>query len=189
MRPIHQGDPGRVNYYTPYPVANGVRDYFLHAGVLEVIRSLCRPCVRGFYRTYGLAPCRSLSCLAHPDHRSSRLRLPTVLYPPPTGGSTGRDGSVCQNRVMFRRNVFNTTYSRLRLSFAPGESCRPTDEPPSDVAISPSARRASHGASHGASHADLAESIRSAGVGRRNRTAAGLRLGREPRRPLAEAAR
>src|SRR5262249_9128857 len=28
MRPIRQGDPDRVNYHTPYPVAEGVRDYF-----------------------------------------------------------------------------------------------------------------------------------------------------------------
>ena len=28
MGPIRQGDPGGVNYHTPYPVAEGVRDYF-----------------------------------------------------------------------------------------------------------------------------------------------------------------
>ncbi len=33
MRPIRQGDPGRVNYDTRYPVANGVRDYLNHERV------------------------------------------------------------------------------------------------------------------------------------------------------------
>ena len=28
MRPIRQGDPDRVNYHTPSPVAKGVRDCF-----------------------------------------------------------------------------------------------------------------------------------------------------------------
>ncbi len=28
MRPIRQGNPDGVNYHTPYPVAEGVRDYF-----------------------------------------------------------------------------------------------------------------------------------------------------------------
>jgi hypothetical protein len=51
-----------------------------------VIRSLCRRCLTGFYRTSGLAPRRSLSRLARPGHRSSRLGLPTALYPPARGG-------------------------------------------------------------------------------------------------------
>src|SRR5262245_6274859 len=28
MRPIHHGNPDRVNYHTPYPIAKGVWDYF-----------------------------------------------------------------------------------------------------------------------------------------------------------------
>jgi len=35
MRPIRQGNPDRVNYYTRYPVAEGVRDYFSRAGVFK----------------------------------------------------------------------------------------------------------------------------------------------------------
>jgi len=37
MRPIDQGNPGRVDYHTPYPVAKGVRDY---VAVLKVLSSL-----------------------------------------------------------------------------------------------------------------------------------------------------
>ena len=28
MRPIRQGNPDGVNYHTPYPIAEGVWDYF-----------------------------------------------------------------------------------------------------------------------------------------------------------------
>ena len=36
MWPIRQGNPDRVNYYTPYPVAEGVRDYFAQ----DIVRAI-----------------------------------------------------------------------------------------------------------------------------------------------------
>src|SRR5262249_32584447 len=36
MRPMRQGNPDRVNYDTPYPVAKGVRDSFAH----NVVRAI-----------------------------------------------------------------------------------------------------------------------------------------------------
>ena len=36
IRPIRQGNPDGVNYYTLYPVAKGVRDYFAN----DVVRAI-----------------------------------------------------------------------------------------------------------------------------------------------------
>ena len=74
MRPIRQGNPDRVNYNTPYPIAEGVWDYFSHdvEGSVDV-RIQAAPSARAKQPAFD--PVASVDLVLPMGSRSRKLHL------------------------------------------------------------------------------------------------------------------